>query len=212
MVVAMLALLMSLGGAAYAGNKIGSGKIKPNAIKTSKIKNGAVTDSKLATGAVTADKIAPGAIPSNSIADGSVTSAKLADGAVTTAKLDPSERSEGFTSSHAQVALPGGADTVAIQATLPTGNFAFTISGEFGNASGAANFIACDLLDANNPAATGSVSTTNLNTFQSTLSLTGVSDGGIVRLRCNPTGAAQVRNLRLTAVKVATVTTLTSTP
>ena len=49
MVVAMLALLMSLGGAAYAGNKIGSGKIKPNAIKTSKIKNGAVTDSKLAT-------------------------------------------------------------------------------------------------------------------------------------------------------------------
>ena len=106
---------------------------------------------------MTADKIAPGAIPSNSIGDGSVTSAKLADGAVTTAKLDPSERSEGFTSSHVQVALPANTDTVAMQATLPTGNFVFTIGGEFGASSANVTPIACTLLDANSPVADGRV-------------------------------------------------------
>ena len=53
LVVAVVALIMALGGTAYAGglvpgkNTVGSKKLKKNAVTTSKIKNGAVTGSKL---------------------------------------------------------------------------------------------------------------------------------------------------------------------
>ncbi len=223
MVVAMTALVVALAGSAYAAVKIGGKNIKPNAIKTSKIKNGAVTGPKLAAGAVSAANLAPGAIPANSLADGSVTTAKIGDGAVTTAKigdgavtaakLDPNERADAFTSSHGQVSLPTAVETTAMQTALPVpGNYVLTVSGEIGNASGAANFIACSLLDANDPLASSGSATTNSNTFQDSISLTGISDGGTVRLRCTPDANAQIRNLELNAIRVNTVTQLTSTP
>ena len=202
LIVGLIALLVAMSGVAFAAGKIGGKDIKSGAIKASRIKDGAVKEKKLANGAVTADKIAPGAVGSGAIADE----------AVTTSKLDPSERSEAFASSHSQVSLPSATDTVAIQATLPTGNFVMTVSAEIGNSSGAANSVACDLLDANNPVASSITALTSLNTFQDSISLTGVSDGGIVRLRCNPDAGAAIRNLVLTAVRVGSVETLPSTP
>lgn len=213
MIVALIALVVSMTGVAVAANQIGGKDIKRNAIKTSKIKDAAVTTNKIRDAAVTAAKLAPGTIPSNSLADGAVTTTKLADGAVTTAKLDPSERSEAFTASHGQITLPPATDTVAIQVTLPTpGNFVVTVTSQIGNNSGAANFVGCTLLDANNPLASSVSRTDATNTFQDTISLTGVSDGGVVRLSCNPDAGASARNLVLTAVRVNTVTSLTSTP
>lgn len=186
MVVATIALLLAMGGAAFAGSKIGSGKIKPNAIKTAKIKNGAVTSAKLAKGAVTAANLAPDAIPAGS---------------------------EVFSASHSPtVLLPPGADTVAIQTTLPTGNFVFTVTGEFGSASPNDTSIGCTLLDGSNPAAQGRLLTTATGTIQETLSLTGVSDGGAVSLSCNPNPGGIARNLTLTAVKAGSITQLDSTP
>lgn len=202
MIVAVIALIAAMSGVAFAAAKIGGKDIKAGAIKTSKIKDGAVKEKKLGSGAVTADKIAAGAVGN----------AALADGAVTTSKLDPSERSEAFTSNHAQVSLPGSTDTVAIQTTLPTGNFVMTVSAQIGNSSGAANSVTCDLLDANNPVATSITALTSTNTFQDTISLTGASDGGVVRLRCSPDLGASVRNLSLTAIRVGSVSSLESTP
>ena len=77
MVVAMLALLVSLGGVSYAATKIGTSQIKngavttpklhKNAVATGKIQNAAVTADKIAGGAVTADKIAAGVIPTTPV-------------------------------------------------------------------------------------------------------------------------------------------------
>jgi len=52
MIVAVIALIVALGGSAYAAKKIGSKQLKKNAVTTKKIKNGAVTAAKLANGAV----------------------------------------------------------------------------------------------------------------------------------------------------------------
>jgi hypothetical protein len=62
MVVAIVALIVALGGSAYAAGKIGSKQIKKNAISTKKIKDDAVTGAKIANGAVTGGKLAGGAV------------------------------------------------------------------------------------------------------------------------------------------------------
>jgi hypothetical protein len=62
MVVAVIALIVALGGSAYAAHKIGSKNLKKNAVTTKKIKDGAVTSGKLANGAVTGAKLAKGAV------------------------------------------------------------------------------------------------------------------------------------------------------
>jgi len=61
-VVSVVALLVALGGTAYAGitlgkNSVGSKQLKNNAVTSSKIKNGAVTTKKLKNGAITSSKI-----------------------------------------------------------------------------------------------------------------------------------------------------------
>lgn len=62
LVVSVVALIVALGGTAYAGgfvgkNSVGSKQLKNNAVTSGKIKNGAVTTKKIANGAVTAGKI-----------------------------------------------------------------------------------------------------------------------------------------------------------
>lgn len=200
-------------GPKIAKGAVGAANLAPGAIPASSLADGSVTTPKLANGAVTQAKIANNAVTAAELADGAVTTGKLGDGSVTTGKLDPTERADAFRATHGQVALPAAADTIAIQTALPTpGDYMLTVSGEIGNTSGAANFIACTLLDANNPLANSGTKTDNLNTFQGTISLTGFSDGGTVRLSCNPTGGASIRNLVLSAVRVSSVTQLTSTP
>jgi hypothetical protein len=48
MIVAIVALIVALGGTAYAAKKIGSKQLKKNAVTTKKIKDGAVTTAKFA--------------------------------------------------------------------------------------------------------------------------------------------------------------------
>src|ERR671925_668377 len=97
MVVALIALFVSLGGVGIAATKIGTKQIKngavtakklhKNAVTKKKIKNNAVIGSKIADGAVQEDELGPAAVTSDKIADDAVTTGKLADGAVTTDKL-----------------------------------------------------------------------------------------------------------------------------
>jgi len=68
MVVALLALFISVGGVGYAATKIG----------TKQIKNQAVTKKKLANGAVTRKKIVNGAVNAPKLGNAAVTAAKLA--------------------------------------------------------------------------------------------------------------------------------------
>lgn len=61
MIVAVAALVVALGGSAYAVNKVGTKQLKKNAVSTKKIKDDAVTAAKLANNAVTQAKLANGA-------------------------------------------------------------------------------------------------------------------------------------------------------
>lgn len=207
-VIAVLALTLAMGGAAYGAKKRAK-PIPANAVGTLQIQDGAVTTPKLADNAVTSPKIADGAVSTADLADGAVETADLADGAVSAAKLTAAERSQGFVRNQAApLTLVAGSDTVVNQMTLPEGNFIVTATAEFGSNAAASRSIRCTLLDANNPIGVGSVYTAPLAIYSEMIAVTGVSDGGVVRLSCNSDGGATVRNRSLTAIRVASVTEL----
>lgn len=72
MLVALLALCVALGGAAYAGVKLPN-----NSVRSATIKNGAVKTADLASSAVTNAKVANNAIDSAKVKDGSLTDADI---------------------------------------------------------------------------------------------------------------------------------------
>lgn len=77
MAVALLALVVALGGSAYAVKKL-----KAGSVKTKTIKNAAVTTPKLASDAVNSAKLGDGVVVEKKIKNQAVTAAKLAPGAV----------------------------------------------------------------------------------------------------------------------------------
>lgn len=83
MVVALVALFVSLGGVGYAATKIGTRQIKNGAVTTKKLRFEAVTTNKLADNAVTTSKLVDGAVTTSKLVDGAVTTNKLASNAVT---------------------------------------------------------------------------------------------------------------------------------
>jgi hypothetical protein len=98
-VIAVVALFLALGGAAFAAVKLGKNAVKArnianNAVTAKKIKNNAVTTKKIKNNAVTNPKIADNAVTTNKIADSAVTTGKIADSAVTGAKVADGSISE----------------------------------------------------------------------------------------------------------------------
>jgi hypothetical protein len=81
-VIAVIALVVALGGTAYAvkKNSIGAKQLKANAVTEKKIKNGAVTGGKLADNAVTGTKIADGVIGRAKLESGEQTAWALVNG------------------------------------------------------------------------------------------------------------------------------------
>jgi hypothetical protein len=66
-VIALVALFVALGGAAYAGTTISGNQIKSGSIGGGKLKNETIGAGKLKKGTITATQIAPGSITSSSI-------------------------------------------------------------------------------------------------------------------------------------------------
>ena len=97
MIVALIALFVSLGGVGYAAIKVGTKQIKDGAVTdaklhkrsvvTNKIKNQAVTEAKLALIAVTTGKLADGAVTGANLAPTSVATSNLVDNSVTAGKV-----------------------------------------------------------------------------------------------------------------------------
>jgi hypothetical protein len=90
--IAILALIVSLAGGAYAAfkldkNSVKSKQIKDGQVMTNDLANGSVNSDKLANSSVNSDKVAGGSIGSDKLANGSVDSDKLANGSVTGDKL-----------------------------------------------------------------------------------------------------------------------------
>jgi hypothetical protein len=84
MAVAIIALMVALGGTAVAASTLANGSVT-----SAKIANSAVTPAKIANSAVKSAKIANGSVASAKIANSAVTSAKIANSAVTSAKIAP---------------------------------------------------------------------------------------------------------------------------
>lgn len=177
-VIALIALSAALSGTAYAAGQIGSKQLQRGAVTGEKIKKGAVTTSK------------------------------LADGAVTASKLAPSERSEGFLASDpSQLTLPAGTDTSVARLSLPAGgNYILTAATALGS-NGAGGLISCQLLENNNPIATGNGNLPATAVFSQTITLTAASTGGSISLTCSPDTASQAKSRAITAVRVGSVTT-----
>jgi hypothetical protein len=97
-VIAMLALFVALGGAAYAGTKIdgssiknasiGGGKLKNETITGNKLKKGTLTGAQIANASITGTQIAPGSIDASEINVSSLGAVPLAQAAQTAAKAD----------------------------------------------------------------------------------------------------------------------------
>lgn len=87
LIVALIALFVSIGGVGYAASKIGTNDIQNGAVTNKKLAKKAVKTRKINKEAVKAGKIAPLAVKTSRIADLAVTTEKLADLGVTTEKL-----------------------------------------------------------------------------------------------------------------------------
>ena len=86
LVVATLALFLSLGGTSYAAVKagsVGTKQLATNSVTASKIRTNAVGSSELVTGSVGASEIVAGAVRASELGTGSVTESKIALDAVT---------------------------------------------------------------------------------------------------------------------------------
>lgn len=87
MVVALIALAVSLGGSAWAVTKVGTNQIRNGAVTTAKLKNGAVATAKLRGGAVTGAKLGNGSVTGAKVAAGAIGEVDLLDGAVSGEKI-----------------------------------------------------------------------------------------------------------------------------
>ena len=84
MAVAIVALMVALGGTAVAASTLANGSVT-----SAKLADSAVTSAKIANAAVKSAKLANGSVASSKLANSAVTTAKLANSAVTSAKIAP---------------------------------------------------------------------------------------------------------------------------
>jgi len=92
MIVALIALFVSLGGVGYAAtqlkkNSVGSKQIKKNAVTAEKVKDGSIGGAEVADGSLTGADVKAGSIGSAEVADKSLTGVDIADGSVALADL-----------------------------------------------------------------------------------------------------------------------------
>jgi hypothetical protein len=87
LIVALLALFVSIGGVGWAASKIGTNDIQNKAVTKPKIDKQAVSTNRIADQAVKTKKLADQAVTTDKLGNQSVTTDKIADLAVTTGKI-----------------------------------------------------------------------------------------------------------------------------
>jgi hypothetical protein len=100
--VALLALVLAVGGTSYAAVKlpaksVGTPQLKNNAVTTAKVKNGAVTGPKLKQGAVGAKALAGGSVGAGQVAPESLTGGQINEGTLGTVPSAASAPLQGLT-------------------------------------------------------------------------------------------------------------------
>jgi hypothetical protein len=85
-VIAMIALIVAVGGTAYAAKKIGTKQLKANAVTEKKVKDAAISSRKIADGAVTRGKLETGQQTAWALVNGAGTGSIVAQsGGISTA-------------------------------------------------------------------------------------------------------------------------------
>jgi hypothetical protein len=111
MVVALIALFMSIGGVGYAASMIGTNQIKSGAVTTRKLHNGAVTTKKIQNGAVRSSQVRNGSLLAKDFKAGQLPAEPPSAAFHVTAATGPSN-----------IAL-SPAFTTVLTLTLPPGNY-----------------------------------------------------------------------------------------
>lgn len=101
--VALLSLVLAVGGTSYAAVKlpaksVGTPQLKNNAVTAPKLKNGSVTGAKLRAGSVDGKALAGGAVNANQVAGDSLTGAQINEGTLGTVPSASSASSAGIQS------------------------------------------------------------------------------------------------------------------
>jgi hypothetical protein len=178
MVVAMIALFVSLGGGAYAltlpSNSVGPAQLRRSAVLNSRIYPGAVSNSKMGKGAVTFSKMASNQMTSAKIRNGSLLGEDLAANTVTGAQINEStlDITRWALVTGGTVSASSGGVTVGSQVGNVTYvNFGASMAGRpilatiNGDNGGQASAAPCGGASSNNPGATvcpGSLNTPNV--------------------------------------------------
>lgn len=126
LVVSFVALVVALGGTAWAASKIDTEDIKNRAVTTQKLDGGAVKAKKIGSDAVKGNKIADGAVKTARIANLAVTADKIADATITGAKVADNTFGDSklsdyevIGSSYVLATATDGADANAARTTAP---------------------------------------------------------------------------------------------
>lgn len=205
---------------------VAAGKIKNAAVTTDKIADGSVSNGKLADDSVSSTKLQSNSVIAGKIADSAVTNGKLANdavgttkiagSAVTAEKLAAGERSEaiqvwqeGLLNTEMATGLLGNyaSGTLAASAALPAGNYVVTASTELINSAIAERSAICRLFDDGSELGEGSAVIGQLIIVtQGTVTITGISDGGNLSLRCRASSDKVFSfNRKITAIRVGSV-------
>lgn len=219
-VMSSLAVFLVLGGATALAmslpkNSVGTKQLKNNAVTAAKVKKEAVTAAKIKKEAVGATQIKGGAVDSTKLAAGAVSNEKLGAGSVTSDKLTESERSQAFEvtieTSSTEFAHPlAEPPTTIATLNLPAGG-KYVVTGEAAIIDTVSTeefaFSECFLVDdATQIAETSDTYKKGILFPTGGFSLTGVSDGGTVTLKCksNEKGSFGFER-RLIATRVGSV-------
>ncbi len=219
MIVAGVALFVSLGGGAYAGvafNQVRSAHIKNGEVKTVDLANAAVTSAKVRNGAVTAPKIANGAVTLAKIQPAARNAMKGNAGPQgpkgETGATGAAGAAAGFvTDSAGLVQFPAAAGTyaTAVSRTVPAGSYVVTAATTANNNAGSTADVECRLVGGATPFATTAYVVLSANGAggerESITTAGGVSlpGGGTISLECKSSGTSgNYLSSKITAIQV----------
>jgi len=199
MVVAVIALVGSLGGTSYAAatlakNSVGSSQLRTNAVTSAKVKNGTLLAKDFKAGQLPAGKTGPAGATGPAGPAGVAGPAGPVGATGPQGPIGPSHAFTAVKETH-NVGIPAASHTV-ITETLAAGDYTFMASAGIENTSGIDGEFTCAILEpigTDFTATLGEVVVTLADNEKAAISVVGAThtDGTTVELNCDSTAGGQ---------------------